>query len=93
MASGTLIHKAPTSASKDGAARIAELWSDLPEVVQTELLERAEAAARSDEDVEFHLTPDELASVEAARRDFAEGRTMTHEEVVASMAKFLKEFP
>ena len=90
MSSDTLTHPIDTM----GAERIAELWPVLPPHVREELLAIAEAgAALADDEVEFELTAKELASVEAARADFKHGRTMTHEEMVASIKSFVRGLP
>jgi hypothetical protein len=90
--SDTVIHPKMTATTREGAERIAELWPQLSEDVQLELIEIAEAAAEGEEDeVDFPLTAKEMASVEAARRDFAEGRTMTLEELEQSLDRFFAD--
>lgn len=85
MSSDTLVHSIDTK----GAERIAELWPDLPPHVREELLAIAEAAAASaDDEVEFELTPEEMASLERSRADFAAGRTMTSAEARASIESY-----
>jgi hypothetical protein len=93
MASDTLIQRAQQSASQDSASRMVGLWAALSEEMRLELLDIAEPAARGDDEIDLQLTPEEHASIETARLDFAEGRTMTHDEVLASMTKFLRELP
>ena len=80
-----------TAATREGAERIAELWPQLSDDVRLELIEIAEAAASGEDEVDFPLTAKEMASVEAARRDFAEGRTMTLEELEQSLDRFFAD--
>jgi predicted transcriptional regulator len=67
--------------------RLKELWPRLDAATQNELVAIAEQAA--DDEVDFPLTPEEEASLDQARRDFAEGRTLTHEEMVASFERMV----
>lgn len=91
--SDTVIHPKTAAATRTGLERLVELWPDLPPQIREELVAIAEAeVAPDDTKTEFILTPEEMASVEAAREDFKHGRTMTLEELEASIRLKLAKF-
>lgn len=66
--------------------RIVELWPRLSAQARDKLIEFAESVV---EDEPLELTAEDEAAIEQAKRDFAEGRTLSFDEFCADLDAFM----